>query len=701
MKNLMLLMAPLLIVMANSPVLGWVNADINGDEFVDLADASGLTQDWQQPGPLLPGNINNDGAVDKSDLVDLSANWLQEMHSLPVGVDLMQTTFAALDFTIEPLPPDFFNPGSEPFFGIVELQGAPIGTFGAFETGTTDTVVHRAEHSLLRTPPDAAQIDIEIVALSLVSIAPIEVNTFTGTEFWDVEVQLVPSEPGSSNLGQMDIQTIDPVIGVCDMAVPVELAIVFIRQGFGDTRVLPLSTELVGNAGNITDVLNSTAASLLVPFLSTAFGISINLDSPVLHMACDPAQFDPGRPGPIIDPGATVDPGVGSLGRFCHLYTGSSVGPGVVVGPLAQIRQNSQINADTLVGEFADIGPDCNVGPGALIGSNTSLGALCQVGPGAIVGPGCVLGDGVIVGANAEVGPGSSIGNGTFVGQDTTISFGANIGQNCAIDDGLFLASEALVPAGEHLTEGLFKCSEPLSGNYTGTSSECEDAGGVVSCASDKLSVSELSSSTHDKQAPGTEVVPVPTDPCDPNTPDWVTEAIEDLKENTHHDPCSSTTSDPNIPIPDRDYDPNADGYTCGDFAHDAERGLSEISDPCDPNSKKYDNVTITYYWKYKPNPAYKPAQGDKKGNRKWLSDGAHALIDIHKDGKMVWLEPQTGAAPNPDLDFDDDGKVEYWDNPGKTKPNPPPDSVMSDNNAIIEVYPDRETAEKAGAPTG
>jgi carbonic anhydrase/acetyltransferase-like protein (isoleucine patch superfamily) len=370
------------------------------------------------------------------------------------------------------------------------------------------------------------------------------------------------------------------------------------------------------------------------------------------------------------------------------------------VGAFTQIHENTQVDADTLIGEYADIGPGGHVGPQVLIGAGTTVGASCQFGPGVIVGPGCYLGNGVVVGPNAEIGPDCFVGDGTYVGQDTTVSFGANIGQNAIIDDGLFLASLAFVADGEHLSQGLFKCSEPLSGNYTGTASECQDAGGVVFCPSDKLSVSDSTSSTHVKEPPGS-VVPLPTDPCDPNTPDWVTEAIEDLKGSKYHDPCTSSTPDPNIPIPDRGYDPNAGGYTCGDFAHDAERGLSEITDPCDPNSKKYEDVTITYYWKYKPNPGYDAAQGDKKGNRKWLSDGAHALIDIHKDGKMVWLEPQTGGAPNPDLDFDDDGKVEYWDNPAKTKPNPPPDSVMSDDNAIIEVYPDRATAEKAGAPTG
>ena len=696
------LVGSLLVALISGPVWGWVDADINGDGFVDGADFNALAQSWDQTGPLLPGNLNNDGGVDKDDLVGVANNWLQESHRIPVGVDMMQTNGAVLSFAGQPIPADFFGPGSLPFEGNIPLQGAPIGTFGPFETGTTDTMIHRTEHSLLLTPPDQTQVGVEIVALSLVSADPIVVDYDPPQSgFWMVEVQLVPSDPLASNPGQMSIDTIDPFFGNCDMTIPVELQLLFTRFGGPPANAaMQLNTELQG-AGGLTDVQNSPAGALVVPFMETSFGIGIQLFSPQLFMDLQPATIDPGRPGPNIDPCATVDPAVGSLARFCQLQAGCSVGPGVVVGPFALIGENTVVEADCLIGQGAGVGPESTVGAGVQIGAGTNIAPNCQFGEGSIIGANCFIGFGVVVGPGTEIGHNTVVGDGALIGQDITIESDASIGQSAIIDDGLFLASEAIVADGEHLTGGLFKCTEILSsGNNTGTPHECEDVGGTVFCGGNKVSVSESSSSTHGKEPPGT-IVPVSTDPSDPNTPDWVTEAIEDLKNSIHHDPCGSHTYDPNVPIPDRRYDPNDGEYTCGDFAHDAERGLSAIPDPCNPGSPKYPDVTITYYWKYKPNPHYDAAKGDKKGNRKWLSDGAHALIDIHQDGKMVWLEPQTGKAPNPDLDFDDDGEVEYWDNPDKTKPNPPPDNVMSDDHVIIEVYPDRATAQAAGAPTG
>ena len=697
------LVGAVLVAMAGGPVFGWVNADIDGDGFVDLVDLGAMAQNWQGEGVLLPGNLNNDGLVDLTDFSSLSAGWMKEMRPLPVGVDLMETLGGGLDFMAEPIPAGFFGPGSDPFEGAVVLEGEPLGTFGPFEIGSADTIIHRTEHSLLRTAPDQVEIGIEIVELSLVSAAPIVVTYEDGAyeEWWEVSVNLVPTDPMMSNPGTMLIDQFDPVNGSCDLIVPVtvELQVTFVRPSPFTSVDMAVGPLTLHGSGSVVPAEFSPVAGLMVPYLETSFGMNIQLNSPQLQLDLVPAQPRTG-PGPIIDPGAIVDPLVGSLARECHLYSGSFVGPGAVVGPYSQIMDNAQIGPDVLIaenvviGQFVDVGPESMVLVGASVGDNSLITDNVIVGGGCSIGVGCVIEPGV------EIGYGCVIGDNVMIGIGSRLGTNVEVGDGAVIEPGMTLMSDAVVVAGGVVSEGLFKCSEPLGGNYVGTAGDCETAGGAVSCWGDDIYANQLSSSKPQDIQPGS-VVPETVDPCDPCTPDWVKEAVKDLNKNKYHDPCASDLPDAceSVPIPDREYDDPC--YTCGDFAHDAERGLSGIPDPCNPGEKKYKDVTITYYWKYKPNPAYNAALGDKAGNRKWLSDGAHALIDIHKDGKMVWIEPQTGKAPNPPLDFDGDGKVEYWDNPDEHKPFPPPDSVMSDDHVKIEVYPDRKTAEAAGAPTG
>lgn len=112
------------------------------------------------------------------------------------GDDVMSTPpgGASHDFSGDPIPADFFGPGSDPFFGIVPLQGAGTGCF--------DTVVSRLNDASPLPIGGQATIPIEIVELNLVSSAPIQITP--QNDFWDVHVdlsQFVP-QPG----GQMTIK---------------------------------------------------------------------------------------------------------------------------------------------------------------------------------------------------------------------------------------------------------------------------------------------------------------------------------------------------------------------------------------------------------------------------------------------------------------------------------------------------------------
>lgn len=94
----------------------------------------------------------------------------------------------------EPIPADFFGPGSDPFYGVVCFGGVPLGLP---EHGDADTLIQRSDDPFDRCalPSDVqVTVDIDIVALNLASLAPLTVtyNGGTNAESWDVTVDLAP-----------------------------------------------------------------------------------------------------------------------------------------------------------------------------------------------------------------------------------------------------------------------------------------------------------------------------------------------------------------------------------------------------------------------------------------------------------------------------------------------------------------------------
>jgi len=122
------------------------------------------------------------------------------------------------DFSQFPIPANFFDPGSDPFTGRVEMRGfhdeqlrcqggsndgnacstdADCPDDGTCVDASTDidTIVRRAGDPLppSAVPGETASIPIEIVQLRLVSIEPITVTNGTDQSFWDVDVRLSPA----------------------------------------------------------------------------------------------------------------------------------------------------------------------------------------------------------------------------------------------------------------------------------------------------------------------------------------------------------------------------------------------------------------------------------------------------------------------------------------------------------------------------
>ena len=87
------------------------------------------------------------------------------------------------DFAGSPIPADFFGAGSQPFTGLVTLEGVPLNP----AVSDTDTIIQR--HQTVSAPGGSTQ--LTMTGLSLRSTSPITVTYGNGsTQTWDVKVGL-------------------------------------------------------------------------------------------------------------------------------------------------------------------------------------------------------------------------------------------------------------------------------------------------------------------------------------------------------------------------------------------------------------------------------------------------------------------------------------------------------------------------------
>ncbi|MDR2909513.1 MAG: bifunctional UDP-N-acetylglucosamine diphosphorylase/glucosamine-1-phosphate N-acetyltransferase GlmU, partial [Oscillospiraceae bacterium] len=115
-----------------------------------------------------------------------------------------------------------------------------------------------------------------------------------------------------------------------------------------------------------------------------------------------------------------------------------TVGPQVRVGPDTRILPGSILTGETVIGKDCEIGPntrinDAVVGDGsAIIASfveSSTVGGGVKIGPMSNIRPGCVIGDGVKAGdfvelKNSNIGRGTSVAHLTYVGD-------ADVGEFC------------------------------------------------------------------------------------------------------------------------------------------------------------------------------------------------------------------------------------------------------------------------------
>ena len=169
----------------------------------------------------------------------------------PAGHDLFVTSPDETTFTIGgelTIPADFFGPGSQPFAGSIRFQGQPLGSFMGHELGDADTVVQRLEPADVAEPGSTDTVPIELVALSLVSVDPIQIHVGDTTELWDVSAT---HSDIRSEQGQMTIRRTSEQGGTFDSTLPVIPKLLFTRQADGATQTLdlgalPLSQQAIG-----------------------------------------------------------------------------------------------------------------------------------------------------------------------------------------------------------------------------------------------------------------------------------------------------------------------------------------------------------------------------------------------------------------------------------------------------------------------
>ena len=174
-------------------------------------------------------------------LTPLYYNYSALAQNVLAGVDLWETRPGDATFVFgggvecPPLPADFFEPGSDPFDGQVTFQGQPLQTTPAGILGSTDTIVKRLTDAELPSCPSSDTVDIEIVALNLVSTTPITV-TYGGQDPENWDVQMCLSSAVSQGTGIMTISQDCNVGGTFLAELPVTPKFIFTLVGEPSTQ---------------------------------------------------------------------------------------------------------------------------------------------------------------------------------------------------------------------------------------------------------------------------------------------------------------------------------------------------------------------------------------------------------------------------------------------------------------------------------
>jgi hypothetical protein len=235
-------------------------------------------------------------------------------NNIPIGDDCWETACGRthFEFCEDPIPAGFFDntPGASslPFAGIVRLGGDP-------NDGLDDTRIARLA-PLDLAPGDSGTIPIEMVALNLVSCAPITVVLENGaSELWDVQVT---HDPTGVPQGSMTITKTHPNGGTYDADFTVQPVFTFTRPSDGTVRILtsvqwPFQTVGGSNWVHVSPLQPNPCGINFIP------GIDEDPADP-LNVCCEETCHAGPAPGhqhctkqcEVCPEGACCDPGTGA-----------------------------------------------------------------------------------------------------------------------------------------------------------------------------------------------------------------------------------------------------------------------------------------------------------------------------------------------------------------------------------------------------
>src|SRR3954447_8026523 len=218
-------------------------------------------------------------AVVAAAIVAALALFAGDARAVAPGFDLFQTDPEQNVFKFTgkyAVPAGFFAPDSQPFEGEVNFGGDQLFTFMGNDVGNADTVVERTAEATPGPNGTAGEAaPIELLQLSLLSIAPIEVVTSQGTQLWDVHASASPSRPST---GSIRLTQSNPNGGTLDSQVTVYPTFTFRRLSDNATKTLDVGALPDGQRPDdpITGQgtpwrLGCVAPALTVPALTAGF----------------------------------------------------------------------------------------------------------------------------------------------------------------------------------------------------------------------------------------------------------------------------------------------------------------------------------------------------------------------------------------------------------------------------------------------
>jgi hypothetical protein len=152
-----------------------------------------------------------------------------------------------VDFAGNPIPADFFCPGSAPFTGTVPLQGVPLATNPPGIAGGTDTLVEHQGPAVFIN--GTTNIQAILVAMHLASVNNLQIVCGDGTVTnWRVDVCACGPQAATN----ISVQ-IDPACKTCGTAngvLPINVCLTFTEVNTGQ-RAGPIQQSILLDLSNV------------------------------------------------------------------------------------------------------------------------------------------------------------------------------------------------------------------------------------------------------------------------------------------------------------------------------------------------------------------------------------------------------------------------------------------------------------------